>query len=77
MGSERSKRPMLLGCWERRIGSRLDVQGRAFDPETEINSHLLPNDHHEARLRPVTSHRSLVRPFTPLAGFRHSPTGEV
>jgi len=77
MGCERPKRPMLLGCWERRIGCRLDAHLRAVDPVKEINSHLLPNDHPEARLRPVTSHRSLVRPFTPLAGFRLAPTGEV
>jgi len=75
MRSERPKRPMLLVCWERRIGSRLDEQRRAIDPVKEINSRLLPNDHHEARFRPVTSHRSLVRPFTPLSGLRPPPTG--
>ena len=75
MRGERPKRPMPYRCWERRIGFRLDAQGRAVDPVKEINSRLLPNDHHEARLRPVTSHRSLVRPFTPLSGFRLPPTG--
>lgn len=78
MNSERSKFPVLVECWKRRIGSRLDVSLRAFDPVQEINSHLLPNDHLEAWLAfwrfSVTSYRSLVWPFTPLtpipaAGF--------
>jgi hypothetical protein len=67
------------GCWERRIGFRLDRQRRAYDPVQENNRRLFPNDPHEAR-RPfahwglMTSHRSLVRPFTPIFGFRLSPT---
>lgn len=62
---------MLYRRWKKRIGYRLDMSSRAFDPEMEINSHLLPNDHLEAR--PVfthglvTSYRSLVWPFTPIS----------
>lgn len=72
MGGERSWRPILLKCWERRIGFRLHVQSRAFDPVKEITRRLFPNDHLEARpkiprLRPVTSHRSLAWPFTPFS----------
>jgi len=74
MTCERLMLSMLLECWERRIGSRLDESFRAIDPVKEINSHLLPNDHREARSlfwqRSVTSYRSLVWPFTPLLGFR-------
>ncbi len=74
MACERLMLSMLYKCWERRIGSRLDASCMAFDPVEEINSHLLPNDHHEARPVfvhwPVISHRSLVRPFTPLSGLR-------
>lgn len=85
MTCERSKLSMLLRCWKRRIGSRLDASLRARDPVEEINSHLLPNDHHEARSAfwrdLVTSYRSLVWPFTPLLpiparGLR-LPTGGV
>ena len=36
---------ILLWCWERRIGLRLDMSNRAFDPGMENNSRLLPNDH--------------------------------
>lgn len=75
MSGERSMRPMLLRCWERRIGFRLDVNSRALDPVQEIRRRLLPNDHPEARFWPVTSHRSLAWPFTPLSGFRLPPTG--
>lgn len=63
--------------WERRIGFRLDRNCRAFDPVKEITRRLFPNDPHEARCTPVTSHRSLVRPFTPVLGFRLSPTRGV
>jgi hypothetical protein len=66
------------GCWERRIGFRLDRQRRALDPVKENNRRLFPNDPHEAWpwFAPwlVTSHRSLVRPFTPVSGFHLSPT---
>ncbi len=74
MTCERSGLLMPYRCWERRIGSRLDRKCRAFDPVEEINLRLLPNDHHEARLAPVTSHRSLAWPFAPLLGLR-LPTG--
>ncbi len=78
MRGERSKLPLRVKCWERRIGSRLNASRRAIDPVQEINSSLFPNDHLEARLEPVTSYRSLVWPFTPLSGFRRSlPTEEV
>ncbi len=83
MRSERSKLSILLRCWERRIGSRLNCRVGHCDPVKEINSSLLPNDHHEARFAflrlSVTSYRSLVWPFTPpLSGFRYSlPTEEV
>jgi len=74
MSSERSMFPILLECWKRRIGSRLDASFRAFDPVKEINLRLLPNDHREARFAfrriSVTSYRSLVWPFTPFSGFR-------
>ena len=76
MRCERSSTQRRVKCWERRIGCRLDYQFRAFGPVTEINPRLLPNDQLEARHQPVTSYRSLARPFTPLAGFRRSPTGE-
>ena len=70
---------MLLWCWKKRIGSRLDIHFRAFDPVKEINSHLLPNDHLEARFAfwrtLVTSYRSLVWPFTPHQRFRFSTMG--
>jgi hypothetical protein len=61
-------------CWERRIGFRLHVHCRAFDPVKENTRRLFPNDPHEAQHILVTSHRSLVRPFTPVFGFRLSPT---
>jgi hypothetical protein len=64
-------------CWERRIGFRLDRICRAFDPVEENNRRLFPNDPHEAQCNLVTSHRSLVRPFTPILGFRLSPTRGV
>ena len=48
MSGERSRFPILLQCWERRIGFRLYVLARAFDPVKEINLHLFPNDHPEA-----------------------------
>ena len=72
MFCERSSRLMLLDlleCWERRIGFRLDLFFRAFDPVKEITRRLFPNDHLEARLFPVTSHRSLVLAVHALAGF--------
>lgn len=75
MPGERSKFPILLGFWERRIGFRLYELARAFDPVKEITLHLFPNDHPEARLAPVTSNRSLVWPFTPHSGFRPPTTG--
>lgn len=67
----------VLECWERRIGFRLHVQSRAFDPVKEITRRLFPNDHLEARHPPVTSHRSLAWPFAPLWGFRFPPTKGV
>ena len=70
MGSERPRRPRLLGSWERRIGFRLHALGRADDPVKEITRRLFPNDHHEARLWPATSHRSLAWPFTPRSRLR-------
>ena len=73
MLSERLMLPIYGKSWKRRIGIRLDRKLRAIDPVEEINSHLLPNDHHEARLchfLPVISYRSLVWPFTPILGFR-------
>lgn len=65
----------LLGCWERRIGFRLDSVFRAFDPVKEITRRLFPNDQLEAQAPSanwgkVTSYRSLAWPFTPLAGLR-------
>ena len=75
MRCERSGASMLLECWGRRIGIRLDEHLRAFDPVKEINSRLFPNDHLEARLWPVTSYRSLAWPFTPDFGLRLPPTG--
>lgn len=75
MRCERSKFLILLWSWERRIGFRLYARFRAFDPVKEITLHLFPNDHPEARLAPVTSHRSLVWPFTPRLGFRLPTTG--
>ncbi len=72
MRSERSKLPIRARCWERRIGSRLNCHVGHCDPVQEINSSLLPNDHHEARFAflrfSVTSYRSLVWPFTPHRG---------
>lgn len=76
MPCERSRIPILLWIRERRIGFRLFELARAFDPVKEINLHLFPNDHPEARGLPLTSNRSLVWPFTPLAGFRFPTTGE-
>lgn len=73
MACERSWRPSflaLLGCWERRIGFRLDRLFRAFDPVKEITRRLFPNDHLEALCHQMTSHRSLAWPFTPLSGLR-------
>jgi len=73
MLSERLMLPIYDKNWKRRIGIRLDRKLRAIDPVQEINSHLLPNDHPEARplsLWPVISYRSLVWPFTPITGFR-------
>lgn len=75
MRRERSCARRRVRCWERRIGRRLDVESRAFDPVKEINSRLLPNDQLEARLWPVTSDRSLARTFTPPSGLRRRPTG--
>lgn len=78
MFCERSISPALRR-WGRRIGFRMDRTLRAFDPVKEYIRRLFPNDHHEAR-SPfadwglVTSYRSLVWPFTPLAGFRLVPT---
>ena len=74
MGCERSGARRRVRCWERRIGNRLDAQNRAVDPVKEINPRLFPNNQLEAWLWPVTSDRSLARPFTPLAGLRRSPT---
>ena len=70
MWCERPWRPILLVCWERRIGFRLDALFRAFDPVKEITRRLFANDHLEARYRPVTSYRSLAWPFTPFSGLR-------
>ena len=75
MGCERLMFLILLWSWERRIGFRLDVVVRAFDPVEEINLHLFPNDHPVAWVASTTSNRSLVWPFTPLAGFRLPTTG--
>ena len=69
--------PNLLLFWERRIGLRLDMSCRAFDPGMENNSHLLPNDHLTAqsvfalicKYGLVTAYRSLVWPFTPMVRF--------
>ncbi len=82
MRSERSILRILLRCWERRIGFRLNCHLGHYDPVKEINSSLLPNDHLEARFAfwriLVTSYRSLVWPFTPHPRFRPSlPTEEV
>ena len=75
MGCERLMRPMLLKVLGEADRSQAGCESRAIDPVQEIRRRLLPNDHLEARLRPVTSHRSLARPFTPLSGFRLPPTG--
>ena len=75
MGSERLSFRRHAGRWERRIGDRLDSLSRALDPVEEINPRLFPNDPGEARREPVTSYRSLARPFTPPAGLRLPPTG--
>jgi transposase len=77
MGGERPSGLMLLWCWVRRIGFRLHMHFRAVDPVKEITRRLFPNDHLEARCRSVTSYRSLAWPFTPLAGFRLTPTKGV
>ena len=71
----RGERPMslMLRRWGRRIGFRLHVSFRAFDPVKEITRRLPLNDQLEARLASVTSYRSLAGPFTPalcLGGFR-------
>lgn len=63
---------MLLWCWARRIGCRLDCQFRAYDPVKEITRRLPPNDQLEARFAPVTSYRSLAGPFTPFSGSASS-----
>lgn len=76
MPCERSRFPILLWSWERRIGFRLFELARAFDPVKEINLHLFPNDHPEAWVLAATSNRSLVWPFTPHPGFRFPTTGE-
>ncbi len=70
MTRERFWISMLLECWERRIGCRLDRLFRAFDPVEEITRRLPPNDQLEARCDPVTSDRSLAGPFTPSCGLR-------
>jgi len=79
MTCERSIFSMLLECWEKRIGSRLDMNLKAYDLVKEINSHLLPNDHLEALVafwrKSVTSYRSLVWPFTPQSRFRFPTMG--
>ena len=67
MSGDRPWRPMLRH-WERRIGCRPDRAFRAFDPVREICRRLPPNDQLEARTGPVTSYRSLARPFTPTCG---------
>jgi len=76
MACERLWRLMLVRCWERRIGFRLNVVARALDPVKEISLRLFPNDHLEALYQQVTSYRSLAWPFTPVFGFR-LPTGGV
>ena len=43
MACERLMLSMLYRCWERRIGSRLDLFRRTIDPVREINSRLLPH----------------------------------
>ena len=75
MGSERSGSRRHARRWERRIGDRLHPAGRALDPVKEIDPRLFPNDTGEARREPVTSYRSLVRPFTSPAGLRLRPAG--
>lgn len=75
MRGERSM-SLMLRRWGRRIGFRLDVHFRAFDPVKENSRRLFPNDLPEAGPGSATSHRSLVRPFTPL-GFRLVPTRGV
>ena len=75
MRCERLCARQRVKCWERRIGDRLDGESRALDPGQEINPRLFPNDPGEARSEPVTSYRSLARPFTPRAGLRLPPTG--
>jgi hypothetical protein len=71
----------LLGyvSWERRIGFRLHVHVGPLDPVKENTRRLFPNDPREARppfaiWGLMTSYRSLVWPFTPVLGFRLSPT---
>ena len=72
MSSDRSSHPtsflVLLGCWERRIGFRLHVDFRAFDPAKEITRRLFPNDHLEAPCQRMTSYRSLVLAVHALSG---------
>ena len=63
---ERSQHPMFYRHWERRIGFRLYALLGLLDPVEEITRRLFPNDHLEARFQPVTSYRSLARPFTPI-----------
>ena len=75
MGCDRLMRPMLLQVLGEADRSQAGCEYRAFDPVQEIRRRLLPNDHLEAWLWPVTSYRSLARPFTPLSGFRLPPTG--
>lgn len=75
MARDRLMRPMLLKVLGEADRSQARCENRAFDPVKEIRRRLLPNDHLEARLSPVTSYRSLARPFTPLAGFRLPSTG--
>ena len=74
MRGERPSGPVPIWCWVRRIGFRLHAFFRAFDPVKEITRRLFPNDPREARYASVTSNRSLAWPFTPLAGFRLTPT---
>jgi len=66
MISERPNALNLLDDLGRRIGLRLDRRLGHFDP-------VMENILLKARLHfdwPVTLYRSLVWPFTPLAGFR-------
>lgn len=79
MSGERSWCPMLR-CWARRIGCRLHLFVRAFDPVKELTRRLPPNDQHEARTPLamwglVTSDRSLAGPFTPFRVPPHPTSG--